>query len=101
VGVRLANDEEELMLITNGGKVIRMPVGGIPTLGRNTQGVRLVRVDEGESVVAIESLAERDSEAGEVQATPVEVIAGEEDLSGEEADDTVEFETPVDDDENE
>ena len=32
------------MLITDGGKVIRIPVKGIPTLGRNTQGVRLVRV---------------------------------------------------------
>jgi DNA gyrase subunit A len=98
VGCRLATDEEELMLITNGGKVIRMPVAGIPTLGRNTQGVRLVRVDEGESVVAIESLAERDSEAGEVQASPVEVIEGEEDLSDEGADDTVEVETHTEDD---
>jgi len=86
VGCRLVVDEEDLMLVTSQGKVIRMPVGGIPTLGRNTQGVRLVRVDDGEQVVAIDSLAERDEEAGEVQAAPVEVMEGEEDLSDEAAD---------------
>jgi len=96
VGCSLVTDDEDLMLITSQGKVIRMAVKGIPTLGRNTQGVRLIRVENGETVVAIESLAEKDEEAGEVQAGPVEVIEGEEDLSGD-ADDTVEFETPVDD----
>jgi DNA gyrase subunit A len=98
IGCRLVADEEDLMLVTSTGKVIRMPVKGIPTLGRNTQGVRLVRVEEGETVVAIESLAERDETAGEVQAAPVEVMEGEEDLS-DDADDTVEFETEPGDDE--
>jgi DNA gyrase subunit A len=95
VGCRLVSDDEDLMLITSSGKVIRIPVKGIPTLGRNTQGVRLVRVDEGENVVAVENLAEREDEAGEVQAAPIEVLSGEEDLS-DDADDTVEFETEVD-----
>jgi DNA gyrase subunit A len=85
VGCRLVVDEEDLMLITSQGKVIRMPMKGIPTLGRNTQGVRLIRVDEGEIVVSVDSLAEREESAGEVQAAPVEVLAGEEDLSGDEA----------------
>jgi DNA gyrase subunit A len=98
IGCRLVADEEDLMLVTSTGKVIRMPVKGIPTLGRNTQGVRLVRVEEGEMVVAIESLAESDETAGEVQAAPVEVMEGEEDLS-DDADDTVEFETEPGDDE--
>jgi DNA gyrase subunit A len=93
VGCKLVTDEDDLMVITSAGKVIRMPVKGIPTLGRNTQGVRLIRVDEGEKVLAIESLAEKESEAGEVQAAPVEVMEGEEDLT----DDTVEFETQVED----
>src|SRR5262249_56822016 len=74
VGCRLVSDDEDLMIITSQGKVIRMAVKGIPTLGRNTQGVRLIRVEEGEKVLAIESLAERDSEAGEVQTAPVEVM---------------------------
>jgi DNA gyrase subunit A len=97
VGCKLVSDDEDLMLITSQGKVIRMPVRGIPTLGRNTQGVRLVRVDENENVVAIESLAERDDEAGEVQAAPVEVMEGEEDLSDE---DTQEIDLEHEGDEN-
>ena len=94
VGCKLVSDEQDLMLITSAGKIIRMPVSGIREMARNTQGVRLIRVDDGETVVAIESLTERESGAGEgeVQAAPVEVIEGEEDLS-DEADDTVEFET--------
>ena len=85
IGCRLVTDEEDLMLITSQGKVIRMPMKGIPTLGRNTQGVRLIRVDDGETVVSVDSLAEREEVAGEVQAGPVEVLAGEEDLSGDAA----------------
>jgi DNA gyrase subunit A len=101
VGCKLVTDDEDLMLVTSQGKVIRMPVKGIPTLGRNTQGVRLIRVENGETVVAIESLAERDEEeAGEIQAAPLEVIEGEEDLSDDAADDTVEFETQTDDDDS-
>jgi DNA gyrase subunit A len=85
VSCRLVTDEEDLMLITSQGKVIRMPMKGIPTLGRNTQGVRLIRVEDGETVVSVDSLAEREEAAGEVQAAPVEVLAGEEDLSGDSA----------------
>jgi DNA gyrase subunit A len=101
IGCRLVTDGEDLMLVTSIGKVIRMAVKGIPTLGRNTQGVRLVRVEDGENVMAFEALAESDESAGEVQAAPVEVLAGEEDLGDEDAgeDDTVEFETEPSDEE--
>ena len=47
VGLRLVSDDDDLMLITDGGKLIRMPVDGIPTIGRNTQGVRLIRLEDG------------------------------------------------------
>jgi DNA gyrase subunit A len=89
IGLRLVTDEDDLMLITSGGKLIRMPVDGIPTIGRNTQGVRLIRLDENETVMAMERLAE--IEEGEHEVSP-EVAAAraeeqtlaEEDL-GEEA----------------
>jgi DNA gyrase subunit A len=89
IGLRLVTDEDDLMLITSGGKLIRMPVDGIPTIGRNTQGVRLIRLEESETVVAMERLAEK--EEGEREVSP-EVAAAraeeqtlaEEDL-GEEA----------------
>jgi DNA gyrase subunit A len=89
VGLRLVTDDDDLMLITTSGKLIRMPVDGIPTVGRNTQGVRLIRLDEDEVVVAMERMA--DKEEGEHEVSP-EVAAAraeqqtlaEEDL-GEEA----------------
>jgi len=71
VGLRLVTDDDDLMLITDGGKLIRMPVAGIPTIGRNTQGVRLIRLEqaegekEAEKVVAMERIAEKE-EGGEV-----------------------------------
>ncbi len=68
VGLRLVTDEDDLMLITNGGKLIRMPVNGIPTIGRNTQGVRLIRLETDEQVVAMERMAEK--EEGESEVAP-------------------------------
>src|SRR5262249_60995641 len=68
VSLRLVTDDDDLMLITDGGKLIRMPVGGIPTIGRNTQGVRLIRLEENEQVVAMERLAEK--EGGETEGAP-------------------------------
>ncbi len=68
VGLRLVTDEDDLMLITNGGKLIRMPVNGIPTIGRNTQGVRLIRLEPDEQVVAMERMAEK--EEGEHEVSP-------------------------------
>src|SRR6516162_9084439 len=68
VNLRLVTDDDDLMLISDGGKLIRMPVGGIPTIGRNTQGVRLVRLEETERVVAMERLAEK--EEGETEVAP-------------------------------
>jgi DNA gyrase subunit A len=48
------------MLITDGGKLIRMRVAGIPTMGRNTQGVRLMGMSGEERVVSVARLAERE-----------------------------------------
>jgi len=95
VGLRLVTDEDDLMLITDGGKLIRMPVAGIPTIGRNTQGVRLIRLEpaegdkEAEKVVAMERIAEKEEGgevAPEVAAARAEVEAeplAEEDLGDE------------------
>jgi len=63
VAVRMVSDEDDVMLITNGGKVIRTPVKGISVIGRVTQGVRLIDLAEGEQVVAVARLGERRSGA--------------------------------------
>ena len=64
VGVRMVRDDDHVMLITDGGKVIRMPVGDISVIGRNTQGVRLIELAEGEKVVGLACVAEKDGDEG-------------------------------------
>jgi DNA gyrase subunit A len=80
VSLRLVSDDDDLMLITDGGKLIRMPVDGIPTIGRNTQGVRLIRLETDEKVVAMERMAEK--EEGETEVAP-EVAAARAELAAE------------------
>ena len=57
VGVQPVVDEDQVMLITNAGKVIRMPMDTVRIIGRNTQGVRLINLEEGEQVVDLSMLA--------------------------------------------
>jgi len=79
VALRIVSDDDDLMIITDGGKLIRMPVDGIPTIGRNTQGVRLIRLDENERVVAMERMAEK--EEGEATDVSPEVAAARAELA--------------------
>ena len=62
VGILLVSDEDDLMLMTNIGKVIRMPVQSISVISRNTQGVKLMGMDEEEGVVGAARLAEKEDE---------------------------------------
>ena len=56
VGIRIATDDEDVMLITNTGTVIRLKVKDISVLGRATQGVTLMRTKDNCKVVSIETL---------------------------------------------
>ena len=56
VGVRIATDDEDVMLITDKGTIIRLKVKDISVLGRSTQGVTLMRTTDGGKVVSIETL---------------------------------------------
>jgi len=47
------------MLMTNSGKIIRMPIKGISVISRNTQGVKLIDMDADENVVSAVRLAEK------------------------------------------
>ncbi len=60
VGVKAITDEDELMMISNKGKIIRLKAADIPVQGRSTQGVKLITLEEGERVVAVAKLAEKD-----------------------------------------
>jgi len=60
VRIITVTDDDEVMVISNKGKIIRLKVGDIPIQGRTTQGVRLITLEEGEKVVAIAKLAEKE-----------------------------------------
>ena len=57
VGIRIATEDEDVMLITNSGTIIRLKVADISILGRATQGVTLMRTNGDEKVVSIETIA--------------------------------------------
>ena len=76
VGGMQVDDESEVMLIANSGKMIRMPMGNVRVIGRTTQGVGLIKLADNEKVVAMDRVAPDDtedvdeSEVEEGQETP-------------------------------
>ena len=67
VGARIVRDGYQVMLISNGGTVIKIPVDDVRRLGRSTQGVIVMRLREGEQVSALAPVVETDeSESAEV-----------------------------------
>ena len=62
VGIAQVTNEDELMLITEQGKILRMASKDIRTIGRSTQGVRLIDIEGDDRAVSIARLAEKDEE---------------------------------------
>ena len=56
VGAVLVNDNDEIMLITDGGTLVRTRVDGISVVGRNTQGVTIIRLDKKEKVIGVDRI---------------------------------------------
>ena len=67
VGVLPVVDEDQVMLVANSGKIIRMPMDSVRLIGRNTQGVRLINLEEDEYVVDMSILAREDEMDGDDQ----------------------------------
>jgi DNA gyrase subunit A len=65
VGIVFVHDDDQLMLISQQGMILRTRAGDIRSIGRATQGVRLIEMEEGDMVVAVAKLAEREDEAAE------------------------------------
>jgi len=65
VNVMQVADDHDLMVITDQGKILRVPVSGFSVIGRNTQGVNLMNTEENEKVVAVARLAEKDEDDGD------------------------------------
>ncbi len=70
VGAVLAQEEDEIMLITNAGTLVRTRVSEISQVGRNTQGVKLIALADDERLVGVERIVEKD-EAGESDGIPL------------------------------
>jgi DNA gyrase subunit A len=67
VGALTVRDSDEIMLITIGGQMVRIPVQGIREAGRNTQGVKLVNLDPGDKLQAIASVIGEDKEDSAIE----------------------------------
>ncbi|WP_455209780.1 DNA gyrase subunit A [Kaarinaea lacus] len=65
VGAALVKDDDEIMLISDGGTLVRTRVAEISVQGRNTQGVRLIGLSGGEKLVGVERIEEQESEESE------------------------------------
>jgi DNA gyrase subunit A len=65
VAIKLVEDPNELMIITNKGTLIRTKIKDIKTIGRNTQGVRLIKLKDTEKVSAVARVAEEEDEEAE------------------------------------
>jgi len=65
VAILLVEEENDVMIMTNTGKLIRMPVSGISVISRNTQGVKLIEMDPDERVAGAARLAEKEVEEAE------------------------------------
>ncbi len=61
VGALLVGDDDDVMLITDQGKIIRTNIADLRIIGRNTQGVKLIGMDQDERLVGVASLAESDN----------------------------------------
>ncbi|AJE01974.1 DNA gyrase subunit A [Geobacter pickeringii] len=76
VDIMQVTDENDLMLITDQGKILRIPVAQFSVIGRNTQGVKLMTAEQHERIVAVAKLAEKD-EGDEGDAAGDEIAEAE------------------------
>ncbi len=73
VGMLQVGDDDEMMLISSNGTLVRTPVGDVSIMGRNTQGVRLIRVESGQRLVGL----------ARIESMAVEGVGEEEDVAQE------------------
>ncbi|MGZ3788605.1 MAG: DNA gyrase subunit A [Bacteriovorax sp.] len=68
IDIKPVTDKDDLMIISDKGQVIRTKISGISLMGRTTQGVRLIKLKEGESVVAVEKIIDPDEDIASLPA---------------------------------
>ena len=70
ISILEAVENDDLMIITTQGVMIRQPVDSIRIIGRNTQGVRLLRLDDGATISSVTKVIKDDEETETEDATP-------------------------------
>jgi len=65
VNMTAVRDDEDLMIVSHTGMIVRVPIDGISIIGRNTQGVRLIRLKLGDQVVSAARVPHEEPENGE------------------------------------
>ena len=70
VGIAAVRDEDELLMMTARGKIQRLRAADISVIGRNTQGVRIMSLDEGDTLVAVVRVPPEEGEGPAEQTTP-------------------------------
>ena len=75
VAIKMVDEDSDLMFITDRGKLLRTRVNNIRTIGRNTQGVRMMVLEEDEKIVSVAKLAEKE-EADEIAPVEEAIEAG-------------------------
>ena len=99
--MKVVTGEEDIMLITTGGVLIRMDVNDISTMGRNTQGVKLIRLDEndGEYVATVAKVEKEDDSDIDDQEESSEIDNHEESSVVENQEENSDSDNQKDDDE--
>ncbi|MBN8553843.1 MAG: DNA gyrase subunit A [Deltaproteobacteria bacterium] len=74
------HESDQIMIVTNGGKLIRMKAAEISVIGRNTQGMRLITLDDGEKVTSVTRVSEEDdaSDKGSASKAPAVEVPSDE-----------------------
>ncbi|OQY57668.1 MAG: DNA gyrase subunit A [Desulfobacteraceae bacterium 4572_88] len=78
VAILLVNEDDEVMLMTDGGKLIRTPISGINVISRNTQGVKIMGMDSEERMIGAARLVEKEEEEEEEEETRDELAESDE-----------------------
>ncbi len=77
------DEADQIMLITNGGTLVRTRVSEIGLIGRNTAGVRLIRTGEDEKLVSLERVAEPEEDETDAEVLDQEVASSSDDVAPE------------------
>jgi DNA gyrase subunit A len=82
VGALLVNHDDEIMLMSQNGVLVRTPVKDISIVGRNTQGVRLIRLEEGDQLSGLERIEGLAGENGGTDDAPADESPADEPPDG-------------------